>query len=145
MEKNPNQSRNVNTHTHPVAEHNQRVWFSREDPREGGGPRTRSARVPRACQRQHQRELSCCWRPFQPGPGDFCSSSAWCVNCGKLKIGTDQSKSFDIFSTFPRWSKFFILIFVFFPKVEHGARCGVHASDSAPFLPTVILRHVTSF
>merc|ERR1719510_2137743 len=24
-------------------------------------------------------------------------------------------------------------------QVEHGARCGVHASDSAPFLPTVIL------
>ena len=28
----------VNTNTHPVAEHNPRVWFSREDPREGGGP-----------------------------------------------------------------------------------------------------------
>jgi len=24
-------------------------------------------------------------------------------------------------------------------QVEHGARCGVHATDSAPFLPTVIL------
>ena len=109
-----------------MAEHNPRVWFSREDPREGGGPRTRSARVPRACQRQHQRELSCCWRPFQPGPGDFCSSSAWCVNCGKLKIVTDQSKSFDIFSTFPRRSKIFYFDFCFL--FQGGARSQVRSS-----------------